>query len=326
MVSLISPLACQVKALSVMIVAKRVFLFLVLNFLVILALSLVINVLGLRPYLREQGIDYRALLIFCFIWGMGGAFVSLALSRVMAKRMMGVRLLDPASRIIGDREVVQLVYALARLTGLTQMPEVGVYESEELNAFATGPTRARALVAISSGLLDRMNERQLKGVLGHELSHVANGDMVTMTLLQGVVNAFVLFLSRALAYVLAQVLRGKDDKGFPGGIYFLLQFVLQIVFMVFGAMLVAWASRRREYRADRGGAVLAGPENMISALEQLHRAYDLNEPVAQPALQLLKISSPGLGLFRLFQSHPPLEDRIRRLEESAGHSRAPWAA
>jgi heat shock protein HtpX len=196
------------------------------------------------------------------------------------------------------------------------MPEVGIYESPELNAFATGPTKSRALVAVSTGLLNRMNSAEIEGVLGHEVTHIANGDMVTMTLLQGVVNAFVMFLARVLAFAAATALRGdRDDRrgsDFSYPIFYITQFVLEIVFMIIGSMIVAWFSRYREYRADAGGARLAGRESMIQALEALRRAYDLNDPSAQPAIQAMKISG-GKSFLQLFSSHPPLEERIARL-------------
>jgi len=193
------------------------------------------------------------------------------------------------------------------------MPEVGIYDSPEVNAFATGPTKNRALVAVSSGLLNRMGRDQVEGGLGHEVAHVANGDMVTMTLIQGVVNAFVMFLARAIAFAVAQGMR-RDDEGrsFSHGTYYIVQFVLEIVFMILGSILVAFVSRWREFRADHGGARLAGREKMIAALEALRRNYELIDPQAQPAVQSLKISGRG-GFLKLFSTHPPVEERIAAL-------------
>jgi heat shock protein HtpX len=256
---------------------------------------------------------------FCLIWGMGGAFISLALSRIMAKWMMGVQVIDPNTRDPELQQLLQLVYGLAKGAHLSKMPEVGIYDSPELNAFATGPTKSRSLVAVSSGLLSRMTPDQIEGVLGHEITHVANGDMVTMTLLQGVINAFVMFLARVLAFAIAQALRGdRDDReGSRGMSYFtfyIVQFVLEIIFMILGSMVVATFSRWREYRADAGGARLAGRENMISALQALQRTYESVDMKAQPAVQALKISSKPRGVLSFFSTHPPLEERIARLQ------------
>jgi heat shock protein HtpX len=294
---------------------KRVTLFVLVNLLVIVTLSLLLNLLGIRPYLTQYGIDYNSLLVFCLIWGMGGAFISLGLSRQMAKWMMGVKVIDPETRDSGLRELLNTVHSLARRVGLPKMPEVGIYQSSEVNAFATGPTKSRALVAVSTGLLQRMDRDEVEGVLGHEVSHVANGDMVTMALLQGVVNAFVMFLARAIAFAVAQMARGRDDRegGINFGIYFLVQIVLEIVFMILGSMVVAWFSRYREFRADAGGARLAGRDKMINALEALRKTTEIVDPrLNKPALQAFKISSRS-GWLRLFATHPPLELRIKRL-------------
>ncbi|OFZ19304.1 MAG: zinc metalloprotease HtpX [Bdellovibrionales bacterium GWB1_55_8] len=296
---------------------KRIFLFLALNFLVIITLSILTQVLGIQPYLTAYGIDYGSLMAFCLVWGMGGAFISLAMSRMMAKWMMGVRVVDPDTRDPALQELVQTVHSLARSAKLPAMPEVGVYDSQEINAFATGPTKSRALVAVSTGLLSRMRREEVEGVLGHEVAHIANGDMVTMTLIQGVVNAFVMFLARAIAFAIAQALRSdRDDE--RGGIshlaYFGIQIALEIVFMILGSIVVAWFSRYREFRADKGGATLAGRDSMIRALEALRRTYDLVDPGAQPAVQTLKISTKRTGIMQLFSTHPPLEERIARLQ------------
>ncbi len=294
---------------------KRVFLFLAVNFLVIITISLVLNILGVRPYLNRYGIDYQSLLIFCLVWGMGGAFISLGLSRIVAKTAMGVQVIDPNTTDAGTQELLQIVSRLTRSANVP-MPEVGVYNSPEVNAFATGPSRSRSLVAVSSGLLQRLDRPEVEGVLGHEVTHIANGDMVTMTLLQGVVNAFVMFLARVIAFAIAQG-RGRDDnEGFSYGMYFIVQFALEILFMIGGSMIVAWFSRYREFRADAGGARLAGRENMIHALEALQRTFEQVDPRPQPAVQTLKISGHGAFL-RLFATHPPLEERINRLRSEA---------
>ncbi len=300
---------------------KRIGLFLAVNFLVIITISIVLNILGIRPYLNEYGLDYNSLLAFCLVWGMGGALISLAMSRFMAKMMMRVQVIPPDTRDPHLRELVETVHELARAARLPAMPEVGIYNSPEVNAFATGPTKSRALVAVSTGLLNKMNRAEIRGVLGHEVAHIANGDMVTMTLLQGVVNAFVMFLARVIAYALTMN-RDRDSEEGGGGnfmAFYLTHIALEMVFMILGSMVVAWFSRYREFRADAGGARLAGRENMIQALECLQRTFERVEAAetAQPALQAFKISSGPNAFMRLFSTHPPLDERIERLKRSA---------
>ena len=297
---------------------KRIFLFLTINILVMLTLSFLLNIFGVHGYLTAYGIDYQSLMVFCLVYGMGGAFISLLMSKMMAKWMMGVQIIDPNTN---DRELgqlVQTVHRLSRDAGLGTMPEVGIYDSPELNAFATGPTRSHALVAVSSGLLSRMTHEEVEGVLGHEISLVANGDMVTMTLIQGIMNAFVMFLSRALAFVIAQALRGDRDRDREGGginhlVFFVVQMILEVFFMILASMVVALFSRWREFRADAGSAKLAGRQKMISALQALQRVYEQAVPEQNPAFSNLKITSKPRGLMRFFSSHPPLEERIERL-------------
>lgn len=302
-----------------MAIAKRILLFLVLNILVVLTITTVLNIFNVKPFLNAYGLDYQSLMIFCLIWGMGGALISLSLSRIMAKWMMGVKVIDPNTRNPQESALVSQIHKLCRKAGLTEMPEIGIYESREVNAFATGPTKRRSLVAVSSGLLNRMNQNEIEGVLAHEISHIVNGDMVTMTLIQGVVNAFVMFLARALAFVVSGM--GRDRKQESGGSYFtymLLVYVFEIVFMILGAIVIAWFSRLREYRADRGGADLAGKEKMISALQSLKTFVEVRDQHAEkPAYQTMKISTGHRsGLALLFASHPPLDTRIQRLKES----------
>lgn len=297
---------------------KRITLFLLVNILVVTTISFILKLFGVRPYLTAYGVDDQSLAIFCLVWGMGGAFISLALSRKMAKWMMRIHLVDSDTRDSQERELLQTVQSLCIRAGLPTMPQVGIYESPEVNAFATGPTKARSLVAVSSGLLQKMNRAELEGVLGHEIAHIANGDMVTMTLLQGVVNAFVMFLARVIAFAIAHTGRGRDEEhGVAYGSYFLVQFVLEILFMILGSMVVAWFSRYREFRADAGGASFAGRKKMIDALNGLRRNYELIDPRSQPALKALKISTRSSGFLRFFSTHPPLEERIARLEQEA---------
>ncbi len=294
---------------------KRIILFLVLNFLVVLMISIILNLFNLRPYFNEYGINYTSLLLFCFIWGMAGAFISLALSRVMAKWMMGVQIIDPHTKDPDERHLLDLVSHLAKKAQLPAMPQVGIYRSNEVNAFATGPTRSRALVAVSTGLLSRMQEKEIEGVIGHEITHVANGDMVTMTLLQGVVNAFVMFLARVLAYALSGFGRSREQGGGSMMSYILLVYLFEVIFMILGSLVVAAYSRHREFRADAGGARLTSKGAMISSLQTLRALQDVKDPRENPAMAAFKISHQGRkGLLRLFASHPPLEERIERLQ------------
>jgi len=306
-------------AMNIVQMTKRLFLFLVVNVLVMATISLVLGLLGVGHYLPNGRLS--SLMVFCLVWGFAVALISLALSRVLAKWMMGVRVIPPDTRDPELRRLLETVHGLARNAGLPRMPEVGIYESPEVNAFATGPTRSRALVAVSTGLLHHLRSGELAGVLGHEIAHVANGDMVTMTLVQGVINAFVLFLSRVLAFVVGQALRSRDERDHGGGMLeFVLVMVFQILFSMLGAAVVCWFSRRREFRADAGGAQLAGRHSMIDALQALRRVHDpqMAAVAAQhaQAFQSLKISGQAGGLMALFSTHPPLEHRIARLEQA----------
>lgn len=298
-----------------MAIAKRVVLFLLLNFAVVAFISFLLFIFNIQPFLNEKGLDIGSLAIFCFIWGFAGSFISLLLSKTMAKWMMGVQLIDATTLDPNSRELLAIVHTQAKKAGLTTMPEVGIYDSPEANAFATGPSRSNALVAISTGLLRRMNRDQIEGVLGHEVTHIANGDMVTMTLLQGVINAFVMFFARAIAFVLSRSVSSRDEgRESSPFLYYGIVFLLEMVFMLLGTLIVAAFSRRREFRADFGGARLASPEKMIAALNGLKKVYEIrDERKDQPAFQSLKISSPT-GFLRLFSTHPPLDERIARLK------------
>jgi heat shock protein HtpX len=302
-------------------ISKRIFLLVMVNILVVTTITLVLGLLHVGNYFPQGGL--AGLAIFCLVWGFGGAFISLGLSRLMAKWMMGVQVIPPNTNDPVLRQLVETVHGLARGAGLPALPEVGIYDSDEVNAFATGPTRSRALVAVSTGLLQRMGSREVEGVLGHEITHVANGDMVTMTLIQGIINAFVMFLARVLAFVIGSAMRSRDDDRDTGGgwMQFLLVMVFQIVFSILGSLVVCWFSRWREFRADAGGAKLAGRENMINALRALRRLHDPEVAAAEAsraqAFQSLKISGQTSGLLALFATHPPLEQRIARLEQGA---------
>lgn len=296
--------------------AKRILLFLAVNFLVVLMISIVLSIFNIGPYIRSYGLDYESLLIFCFIWGMGGALISLALSRKMAKWMMRVKVIDPNTLHADEKNLVEMVHRLSKKAGLSVMPEVGIYHSNEVNAFATGPTRARSLVAVSTGLLSRMNKKEIEGVIGHEISHVANGDMVTMTLLQGVVNAFVMFLARVLAYAFSGLGRNRQQGGGSIMGYYMFVILFEVVFMVLGSLIIAAYSRFREYRADAGGARLAGKDSMISSLQTLRVLKEIKDPRDNPSMAAFKISyERKKGLLSLFATHPPLEERIERLQK-----------
>jgi heat shock protein HtpX len=288
--------------------AKRVLLFVLTNVAVMVTLSIVLSLLGISGYVNIDGsLDYGALMVFCLFWGMGGAFISLQLSRWMAKRAMGVRLVNGQS---GQAELDWLHATIRQQTdraGLP-MPEVGVYESAEVNAFATGPSKRRSLVAVSTGLLRSMRREEIEGVLAHEVSHIANGDMVTMTLIQGVVNAFVMFFARVIAHIVRQAM----DSRLSGVVSFAVLIALQIGLGILGSMVVAWFSRAREFRADAGAASLAGRGNMIAALQRLQTTTRLIDP-SQPALATMKISGTRSWL-ALLSTHPPLEQRIAALQ------------
>lgn len=293
---------------------KRIFLFLALNFLVILMITLVLDLFNVKPFLSSYGIDMKSLLIFCLIWGMGGAFISLCLSRVMAKWMMGVQIIDPNTHDPELRHLIDTVRKLARRSNLP-LPQIGIYRSNEVNAFATGPTKTRSLVAVSTGLIQRMKDNEVEAILGHEISHIANGDMVTMTLLQGVVNAFVMFLARVLAYAVSGFGRNRQNGGGSIMSYMLFVYLFEVVFMILGSLVIAAYSRYREFRADAGGARLAGRDSMVSALQSLRTLQEIKDPRTEnPAMAAFKISHPTKkGLIRFFSTHPPLEERIERL-------------
>lgn len=300
-----------------MVMFKRIFLFMIVNILVMTTISVVTSVLGLRGYMTPYGIDYGQLMAFCLIWGMGGALISLGMSRMMAKWMMGVQVIDQNVADPRLREVVSMVYRLSDQAGLPARPEVGFYDSTEVNAFATGPTRSRALVAVSTGLLNRMNRDEVEGVLGHEIAHVANGDMVTMTLIQGVINAFVMFLARIIGFAIANASRSSDDERPSYMMQSIVTMVLEIFLSILGSIVVAWFSRWREFHADKGGASLAGRGKMIAALQSLKALHEIGpkyESENEKAIEAFKISSRRSGFLSLFSTHPDLDDRIAALK------------
>ena len=288
---------------------KRIFLFLVTNLAVLALLTLVIFIIQRVFGVQLTGGGLGGLLVFAAICGFGGALISLALSKWTAKRMLGVRVITtPQSDLEG-----WLIATIKRLADQVHigMPEVGIFDAAEMNAFATGARRNAALVAVSSGLLRGMSRPQIEAVLGHEISHVANGDMVTLALLQGVLNTFVIFLARIIGSIVDRALF-RNDRQESGIGFFLTTLAAQIVLGIFASMIVSWYSRRREYRADRGGANLAGTGKMIEALEALKRSQ--GEPMP-PQMQAFGINTGSTGGFmRLFMTHPPLDERIAALQ------------
>ena len=290
--------------------ANRVLLFAATNIAVIVVLSVVLNLLGVDDYLAsQQGINTVPLLIFATLFGMGGSLISLALSKWMALRTMGCRVIEqPANEL--ESWLVRTVQAQARQAGIG-MPDVAIFDSSVPNAFATGASRNNALVAVSTGLLRGMSRREAEAVLGHEVSHVANGDMITLTLIQGVLNTFVIFLSRVIGSVIDRAVF-RNERGFGLG-YFATVIVLEILLGIVATIIVMWFSRWREFRADAGGARLAGREAMMSALERL-RTGAPGESDLPEQMEAFGINGRiGSGFKRLFMSHPPLDERIAAL-------------
>ena len=287
---------------------KRIGLFLLTNFAVLAVLAVTSRLLGVDRFLTQNGLDLPALFGFAAVFGMGGAFISLAISRWMAKRSTGARVIESPANAT-ERWLVDTVARQAQMAGLP-MPEVAIFDSPQPNAFATGPSRSRSLVAVSTGLLERMDRAEVEAVLAHEVSHVANGDMVTLTLIQGVVNTFVIALSRIVGYAVDRALAGGQEREGPGPAFWVTSLVCELLFGIVASMVVMAFSRRREFRADRGGATLAGRGAMIAALERLRAVH---EPQPLPAALNAFGIAGGSGWTRLFMSHPPLEERIAAL-------------
>ncbi|PIS10223.1 MAG: protease HtpX [Bdellovibrio sp. CG10_big_fil_rev_8_21_14_0_10_47_8] len=297
-----------------MIWFKRIGLFLLVNALVIATISitstLIFSIFGIQLPQGAQG-----LLILCAIMGFSGSFISLMMSKFIAKKMYGVQIIDPKTDRQDLRWLVETVHHLAKSAGLPALPEVGIYDSPEINAFATGPSKKNSLVAVSTGLLRNMQQDEIEGVLGHEISHIRNGDMVTMALLQGVVNTFVLFLSRILASIIANSGNRDGERGSPMT-QWMLTMLFDMVFTILASILVNYFSRRREFRADAGGACLAGKEKMISGLKKLQAQFEMIEP-DNGGVSTMKISNRSSGFRALFSTHPPLQERILRLERGS---------
>ena len=288
---------------------KRILYFVATNVAVLALIAIVFRILGLDGVLQENNVDLdlTALLVLSAVVGFGGSFISLAMSKWMAKRMTGARVIEqPANG--AEQWLVETVRRQAQIAHI-EMPEVAIFPSPEVNAFATGARKNAALVAVSEGLLQNMNRDEIEAVLGHEISHVANGDMVTLTLIQGVVNTFVVFLSRVVGHFVDRVVFRNSEGYGPG--YFLVTIVAQIVFGILASTIVMWFSRQREFRADEGGAYLAGREKMIAALEKLRRGGESEMPEQLAAFGIG--GSKKQGFKRFFMSHPPLEERIAAL-------------
>lgn len=293
---------------------KRVFLFLATNIAILVVLSIVLNILGVDRILDQQGVnlDMRSLLIFAAVFGMGGSFISLAMSKWSAKRMTGAEIIEQP-RNEAEAWLVNVVANQAQAAGIG-MPEVAVYDSPDMNAFATGMNRNKALVAVSTGLLRSMQRDEVEAVLGHEISHVANGDMVTLSLIQGVVNTFVIFFSRVIGHFVDRVVF-KVERG-HGPAFLITTIIAQVLLGILASTIVMWFSRYREFRADAGGASLAGRQKMIAALRRLQAASG-QEPLPDQ-LAAFGIAGGGAmeGIKRLFMSHPPLAERIAALQQA----------
>lgn len=289
---------------------KRILLFLATNVAIVLVLSVTMRLLGVEPYLNANGLNLTSLLIFAAVMGFGGSFISLAISKWMAKKSMGVQVIESPNNAT-ERWLVDTVRRYSEEASIG-MPEVGIFDSPEVNAFATGMTKNSSLVAVSSGLLEQMTREEAEAVIGHEVAHIANGDMVTLALIQGVVNTFVMFLSRVIGYFIDKVIF-KTENG-TGPAFFISMIVAELVLGVLASIIVMWFSRQREFRADSGGALLAGRHNMIAALERLNSLHPAPLPDRMAAFG---ISGGGAsGLKRLFLTHPPLSERIQALREN----------
>ena len=292
---------------------KRIFLFLLTNLAIMLVLGVVISVFGLGQVLDAQGVDLdlQALLVLSAVVGMTGSFMSLAMSKFMAKRMTNATVIE-SPRTEQEQWLFRTVQYQAQAAGIG-MPEVAIYDAPDMNAFATGMSRNNALVAVSTGLLRGMSRDEVEAVLAHEVSHVANGDMITLALIQGVVNTFVFFLSRVIGHLVDRVVF-KTERG-HGPAYLVTAIIAQVVLGILASAIVMWFSRQREFKADAGGADLAGRQKMISALKRLQQS--VNEPHLPERLEAFGISGGmGAGMKRLFMSHPPLEERIAVLQRS----------
>jgi heat shock protein HtpX len=290
---------------------KRIFYFLVTNLAIVLVLSMTMRLLGIEPFLNENGLNLNSLLIFAAVMGCGGAFISLAISKWSAKQMSGAVTIENP-KTLDEIWLMNIVKKQSQAIGI-QMPEVAIFNTPAVNAFATGMSRNSSLVAVSSGLLEMMTKDEAEAVIGHEISHIANGDMVTLTLIQGIVNTFVLFFSRVIGYTVDKVVF-KTRQG-TGPAFFITMIISELLLGVLASIVVMWFSRQREYRADFGGGQLAGKQKMIAALKRLKTQYETH--ALPKSIAALGISGKqGIGLKELFSTHPSLDDRIARLQQS----------
>jgi heat shock protein HtpX len=290
---------------------KRVLLFLATNLAIVLVLSITMRLLGVEPYLNANGLNLTSLLIFATVMGFGGSFISLAISKWSAKRAMGVQVIEAPSNST-EFWLVETVRKYSTTAGI-KMPEVGIFDTPEVNAFATGMSKNSSLIAVSSGLLQQMTRPEAEAVIGHEIAHVANGDMVTLALIQGVVNTFVMFLSRVIGHMVDRIVF-KTERG-QGPAFFVTMIVAELVLGILASIIVMYFSRQREFRADRGGAGLAGRSNMIAALERLNSLHPAPLPEKLAAFGIS--GGGGNGIKRLFMTHPPLEERIATLRRES---------
>ena len=291
---------------------KRIFYFLVTNLAIVLVLSITMRLLGVEPFLNANGLNLNSLLIFASVMGFGGAFISLAISKWSAKQMSGAVTIDNP-KTPDEIWLIDIVKKQSQKVGI-QMPEVAIFDSPVVNAFATGMSRDSSLVAVSSGLLNMMTKDEAEAVIGHEMSHIANGDMVTLTLIQGVVNTFVLFFSRVIGYTVDKVVF-KTKEG-TGPAFFITMIISELLLGVLASIVVMWFSRQREYRADFGGGQLAGKQKMIAALQRLKVQYESSSALPKSIAAFGISGEQGMGLKELFSTHPSLDDRIARLQQN----------
>ena len=303
---------------------KRIFLFLGLNILIISCVSILCDLLNVQPYISKAGLNIESLAIFCFIWGMAGSLIALLLSKKIAKWMLSVKIIDNFS---SSSEIEQKLYSIVQNIsskgGIIKMPEVGIFKSSQANAFATGSTKNSALIAVSSHLLETLSTSELEAVIAHEVAHIKNGDMVTMSLLQGVINAFVMFLSRICAFALSGM-GGKDNRRSSGSSmsFFLFTILFEMLFLSLGSILIFYVSRKREFAADKEGALLVGKEKMIAALQALKNSVTLPKKDLEKqksfAAMMIRSTKPS-KLSKLFSTHPTIEERITNLQALNDH-------
>ena len=288
---------------------KRIFLFLATNMAIVLVLSVTMRLLGVEPYLNANGLNLTSLLIFAAVMGFGGSFISLAISKWSAKKAMGVQVIEvPANTT--EYWLFETVRKYSTAAGI-KMPEVGIFDTPEVNAFATGMSKNSSLVAVSSGLLMQMSKSEAEAVIGHEIAHIANGDMVTLALIQGVVNTFVMLLSRVIGHLVDRIVF-KTERG-QGPAFFVTMIVAELVLGILASIIVMYFSRQREFRADKGGANFAGRQNMIAALERLNALHPAPLPEKLAAFGIS--GGDGGGIKRLFMTHPSLKERIEALRQ-----------